>query len=262
MNMRTLVLIPLSLLISACQSAPTEFDRLDSMGETAVAFANAIEERDFAAASEHAAPSAKGALDALDQMFSMMLEREEAEPSIVVLLAAEQSGDRGIAELSLTSEDGVESLFLHLVAVNDGWGVEGFADEVDGEVQLFADREADAQEQLQRAIEETTPHPDLGPIVEAYVAASQQKDLAGMTANMTDKCKQREMQPDRAFTQQFASGQIAIDRWQFDRHEVEGDRATQRIRTILTLADGGTDGEPIRFEFIRTAAGWQIDEVN
>jgi hypothetical protein len=260
MNKLSLVLL---LALCACESTtvPTDEELLVALRQTAARFANAMEAQDFAAATATAAPSARGYFAAEQEFYGLLLEREVRDPSRVMVRGAERDGDQGVVEVAIAGERGEQTLFLQLELDDFAWGVSGFARERGGDVRRFADLEAEARQRLASAVAETTPHPELGPIVTAYVAASKLQDLGGMTANMTDAGKQQQQASRSAFTPLFVSGEIAIQKWQFSGHEVADDRATQRIRTILTRKDGSTDGEPLTFEFVKKSGTWKIDAI-
>tara|TARA_R110002096_G_scaffold97328_7_gene216831 strand:- start:2587 stop:3357 length:771 start_codon:yes stop_codon:yes gene_type:complete len=255
-------------LLAACQTAtpPSETVplavRLDQqLHSRALGFAKAMEAGDTATGMAYAAPAAQGFFEAQMELEKLQWgEEERREPAEVAVKSARRDGDHGVAIVTMTRDGQARDLALHFELDSYIWGAVGFVLEEGEEVRLFADREAKLREQLARAIEETTPHPELGPFVTAYLAAGANKDKAGMAANMTPDCQKKELR-DNSFTTGFLAGRFQVKNWQFSRHEIEGDTAIQHIRTLLALPGGETDGEPMRFAFEKTASGWVITGI-
>lgn len=251
----------IALLLASCQSMPTDAVILQQLQSRALAFVTTMEANDPGAGIQYAAPSARGFFEASQQIRDMQWDDEEPRPpAAVALKSAKREGDRGVVVVSMTRDGNSRDLTLHFDLDNNVWGAIGFSMDSADEMQLFADREAQLREVLARAAEEAKPHAELGPFVTAYLAAGAKKDKGGMTASMTDECKKSEMR-DSSFTSGFLAGRFTVKRWGFARHEIEGNTATQNIRTLLEMADGETDREPMRFSFEKTAAGWVITGI-
>ncbi|HEB51726.1 MAG TPA: hypothetical protein ENI87_00580 [bacterium] len=249
------------LLLAACQSIPTAAELDAQLSATALAFATAIENVDLATATELAAPSALGFFQAEAEFRALLWEQEPADPMPLAVESAQHEGGEGTAVVVIGEGENSRKMVLHFVRTGDRWGADGFA-RAEGEPwTLFADREEQVRRRLARAKAELAGHPELAPIVTAYLAAAAAEDRDAITKDMTDSCRAEELKNQRSFTNGFCSGRYSVARWQFSRGSVDGDTATQRVRTQLQRADGSTDGEPIRFEFTRTAAGWRISDI-
>lgn len=253
----------LLLALCACESTtvPTDEELLVALRNTAATFANAMERQEFGALAAVAAPSARGYFEAEQELYGLLLERERRVPGKVMIRGADRDGTQGSVEVAIAGERGEQTVLLQLELEGFTWRVSGFARDKGGEVRRFADMEKEARKRLARAVAETTPHPEFGPLVTAYVAASRLKDLAEMTANMTDEGRRQQSDAPDAFTKLFVSGEIAIEKWQFSGHDVEDQRGTQCIRTILARKDGSTDGEAMTFEFVKFNGSWKIQGI-
>jgi len=240
---------------------PTDAELKQQLQDRALAFAKAMEANDLAAGIEYAAPSARGFFEANQQLQDMQWgEAEPREPAAVAIKSSKREGDHGVVVMTMTRDGHEQNLSLHFNLDNYVWGAVGFSADDDEELQLFAERESQLRDVIARAKEESKPHEELAPFVKAYLAAGAKKDKAGMTASMTAECKKAE-ERDNSFTSGFLAGRFKVQRWEFSRYEVEGSTATQNIRTLLELPDGETDGEPMRFSFEKTAAGWVITGI-
>lgn len=261
---RTISPLFLAAMLPSCQMQPTEAELLTSMRENAVAFVTAMDRFDFKAAKKLVEPAATEYFEILEQMYSrfLLVGNPSDRPSATVsVVSAERQGDRGLVELTHSSSREDTTVLLRLVRVGSDWGAEGWGRRDGVETRNFADREARARKDLQRAIENAVPDPELGPIVESFFAAAERNDLVGMTANMTEDCKQREGDSDQRFTRRLASGDVSIDRWQFHGHTTEGGLATQRLRVSLINAESHTTGEQMEFVLVKNSNGWQINEI-
>lgn len=253
----------IALLLVACQTTtvPMEVDLDQQLGRRAIAFATAMEAGDAVAGVAYAASSAKGFFETQVELQKMQWdEHEERAPAAVSLKSTSREGDRGVAVLTMSRDGEDQDLTLFFDLENYVWGAVGFSAGDASEMRLFADREKQMREVIDRVIQETTPHAELGPFVTAYLAAGANKDKAGMTASMTPECVKNE-ERENSFTSGFLAGRFMVKRWQFARHEVEGDTAMQHVRTLLELPDGETDNEPMRFSFEKTAAGWVMTGI-
>lgn len=252
-----------ALLLAACQNTPLpEPVDLDKQLEMrAVAFAKAMESRDTEAGMAYAAPSARGFFEAQMEVEKLMWGREEPrEPAQVLLESKKREGSRGTVVVKMVRDEQEQMLALHFELTDNLWGAYGFSVGDSEEVRLFADQEVRLRETINRAIEESTPHAELGPLVTAYIEAAGKKDKEAMFAKMTPDCR-KEQERKQSFSSSFLSGEIKIQKWRFAQHEVEGNTATQRVRTMLELADGEIDSEPMRFSFERTASGWMLTAI-
>lgn len=259
--MRTLALIALSL--AACQtSAPPNETALDvQLRDRARDFAVAMESRDTASGLAFAAESARGFFEAEVEFEQLQWgEHEPRAPAAVAVKSTNIDGNHGIAVVTMTRDGESQDLGLHFELKNHVWGVVGFQLDGDNEAKLFADREAKVRERIARAKEETTPHSEFGPLVVAYLAAAAKLDRVGMMANMSADC-QLAQASENSFTAGFLAKRFQVKRWQFSRYEEEGDSGKQHIRTMLRLANGEVDSEPMRFGFAKTSAGWVISEL-
>jgi hypothetical protein len=270
--------LPVLVLLAACSSTP-ESEALPAvpspeqaraqLGATALAFSEAMEVGDLQAGWDLASEGARPFFAAELEFRTLLLEEEErdgAEP-VVELVSAEADGDKAVAVVNIkasdSSKDGEDmQRVLHLEFDGRRWGVFGFSRDVDDEARTFAAMTSRVLERIERARAETTPHPELGPLVEAYLAAAGALDQAGMLALMTPECASAESEREHGFTSGFLAGRFKVAKWQFANHEVEGDAASQRVRTILSLADGGTDGEPMTFNFERADGAWKLAGIN
>lgn len=259
--MRILTIVALSL--AACQTTaiPTDAELATQLGQRAVAFAIAMENGSAAEGLPLAASSAAGFFAAQVE-FEKLQWGEDERPDLapVTLQSTKRSGDRGVAVVTIGEDKSKRDVALHFDLENNIWGVVGFGAADEAQPMLFADRETKIRERLASAIAETKPHPELGPIVAAYLDAAANRDRTLMMAKMTAECRQGQSEK-RAFTAGFLADRFRVKRWQFAGHEVDGDTATQRLRTLLELPNAETDNEPMTFEFERRDIGWVLTRI-
>lgn len=260
-EVRTLPAI--ALLLVACQSTkvPAEADLDRQLASRAIAFATAVEAGDFVAGSTYAAPSAKGFFETQVELEKMQWdEREPRPPANVSLKSTSREGTRGVAVVTMSRGGESQDLTFFFDLENGVWGAVAYSSGELSDMRLFADREQQFRDVIERAVKDATPHPELGAFVTDYLAAGASKDMAAMTASMTPECVKAE-ESENSFTSGFLAGRFKVQRWQFSRHEVEGDTVMQNVRTLLELSDGETDNEPMRFSFEKTATGWVMTGI-
>ncbi|MGK0522210.1 MAG: hypothetical protein ACJAUC_004930, partial [Planctomycetota bacterium] len=261
-EVRTLPAI--ALLLAACQSTkvPAEAGLERQLASRAIAFATAVEAGDFLEGSTYAAPSAKGFFEAQVELKKMQWdEREPRPPAGVSLKSTSHEGARGVAVVTMSRGGETQDLTFFFDLVNGVWGAVAYSSGDSSDMRLFADREKQFRDVIERAVKDATPYPELGAFVTAYLAAAANKDKAGMTASMAPECVKSE-EHKNSFTSGFLAGRIKVKRWQFSRHEVDGDTVVQYVRTLLELPDGETDNDAMRFSFEKAATGWVMTGIS
>ena len=233
--------------------------------DRAIAFAIAGDDRDLDACSALCTKSARAFFEA-EAEFSALLLVEEGELRPKPERSAETvgvEGDSAVVRIDTVrgEEEQVRSAYFVFLLEDGKWRVDGFVESEGGETRRFADLVARTRERIERAKAERTPHAELGPIVEAYLAAAGAKDGDAMFAMMTPECSKREATGDNAFTAGFLAGRFKVHKWQFGKHETNGDQGWQSIKTIFELADGETGGQSLRFQFDREDGAWKISTI-
>lgn len=261
------------LALTACESGPEPAEQLAdeaAVPTAAMGFFDAMERRDFSGAKPFASAATQEYLDVTDRFFAMLAEMEDFDdvtpPGEARLDGVLLDGDKAtVVVLSSTEgEDGPEEERLALLLVREeaGWGVYGVHLDGEPEPNVFADRLEEAKAMVAETEKERAGHPELAPVVRGWVEAVIDGDFEAAEAFLTSDCATREKDAERSFTNGFRQGAYRIERWDFGRADVEGDEGRQIVRTILRLADGETDGEPLRFRCVRTTTGWRIAEID
>lgn len=255
------VLLPLTLLLFACQSAPTTEELQTALEARSLEFAGAMANADLDAGLALASADAVRFFEAQQKLFAMIgeddLEVERAPEPDIQLVSAQHDGQHGKGVLVLTSEGEATDMILHFVLEDGEWRVLGFADALDDEPTLLADLAPAVLAQVKLFEEERTPHPHIAPLVEAYLEAAAAQDLDGMLAGMTDGCREDQGRAT-AWTQSFARGEVTLVEWEYSRKEGGDQAGEQTVRVLVRSPDGETDGDRMGFQAASFDGVWKI----